>query len=476
MTSAVVAVGILVAVALPGAAGASAPSYRTSCGRSCTWRATWCCCSATGTSSPTVSSCSGPGLARDYWLGLYLVVIACLIWGRLVAPLWLNLRHRFRVAEVVDEGRDIISIYLSGRNLQPGRPGRPVLPVAVPGRRPVDPGAPVLAVRRHAIGRWLRLTVKAVGRHTSALRDLRPGVRVWAQGPMGSFTAVRRTRGRALLIAGGSGIGPIRALLEELPPGASVIYRASTPAEVVLREELDRIAEIRHADVWYVIGSARRPRPAGDDDRLRDAADRARRGAAATRTCAAREGFIKGARRALRAAGVPAPPDPRDDVRDVGVAPGRRPGRMIDAAGDSRVDRDGGRHDAAHLAQERAGGEPAAGAGGRGPGRGGGRRPRGRVGRRPPPRLPGLAASRCRRRTPTPPRRRRRRPTGRGHDADRSAGPSPKPHDPGRAQPPPRSRRARPAGPGHLHGDSRRTPSSATSPWPSRCPVGRSPT
>ena len=180
-----------------------------------------------------------PGPARDLWVGLYLAVIVCLVWGRIVAPLWLNLRHQFRVADVVDEGPDIVSIYLSGRRTKT---------VARAGQyfrwRFLAPGlwtqAHPFSLSAAANGRWLRLTVKVVGGHTAALRDLRPGVRVWAQGPMGSFTALSRTRGRALLIAAGSGIGPIRALIEELPLGATVIYRASTPADVVLQGELDR--------------------------------------------------------------------------------------------------------------------------------------------------------------------------------------------------------------------------------------------
>lgn len=244
-----------------------------------------------------------PGVSRDYWLGLYLTVIGCLVWGRIIGPLVLNLRHSFVVAEVVDEGRDVVSIYLSGRNLhRAGRAGQFFRWRFLTGGLWTQ--AHPFSLSAAANGRWVRLTVKAVGRHTSALRDLRPGVRVWAQGPMGSFTAVRRTRGRALLIAGGIGIGPIRALLEELPLGAAVIYRASTPADVVLREELDRIAEVRHADVWYVIGSRDDPAPraimtgSGLVQLIGDVASR-------DAYLCGPEGFITTARRALRGAGVP---------------------------------------------------------------------------------------------------------------------------------------------------------------------------
>jgi ferredoxin-NADP reductase len=108
-------------------------------------------------------------------------------------------------------------------------------------------------------GQWLRLTVKVVGDHTASLTRLRPGARVFAEGPSGVFTADRRRRYRALLIAGGSGIAPIRALLEELPSGTVVIYRARTEDELVFRAELEWLAAERGARVWFVLGSRDAP-------------------------------------------------------------------------------------------------------------------------------------------------------------------------------------------------------------------------
>jgi ferredoxin-NADP reductase len=109
--------------------------------------------------------------------------------------------------------------------------------------------------------RWLRLTVKVVGDHTEKLPYLRAGTRVFAEGPSGVFTADRRIRPRALLIAGGSGIAPIRALLEDLPRGTVVIYRARSADELVFRQELNWLADVRQAQVWYVLGSREDPAP-----------------------------------------------------------------------------------------------------------------------------------------------------------------------------------------------------------------------
>ena len=49
---------------------------------------------------------------------------------------------------------------------------------------------------------WLRITVKDLGDQSGALVDLlRPGVRVWAEGPYGVFTAAQRTSERVAAFA-----------------------------------------------------------------------------------------------------------------------------------------------------------------------------------------------------------------------------------------------------------------------------------
>ncbi|BCJ63552.1 ferredoxin reductase family protein [Polymorphospora rubra] len=202
-----------------------------------------------------------PGPVRTLWIAMYAAVLVALLWGRVVEPLVFNFRHRLRVADVVAESPDTVSVYLTGRRLDQLE--------ALGGQffrwRFLARGcwwqAHPFSVSAARNGRWLRITVRVVGRHTADLRDLEPGTRVWADGPAGTFTAAHRTRDNALLIAGGSGIGPIRALLEELPPGAALIYRARTPADVLLQGELDWLARARATDIWYVIGSRDDPGP-----------------------------------------------------------------------------------------------------------------------------------------------------------------------------------------------------------------------
>lgn len=201
------------------------------------------------------------GPAQTLWLGLYLFVLGCLAWGRVLAPIRLNLRHRLRVAEVTHEGQDMFSVYIRGRrlDLMQARAGQffrwRFLTRSLWGQ------AHPFSLSAAPNGQWLRLTIKAVGTHTEQLKWLEPGVRIFAEGPSGVFTADRRVRHRALLIAGGSGIAPIRALLEELPRGTIVIYRASSADDLIFREELDWLADVRDSEIYYVVGSRDDPGP-----------------------------------------------------------------------------------------------------------------------------------------------------------------------------------------------------------------------
>ncbi|MFC3500630.1 ferric reductase-like transmembrane domain-containing protein [Micromonospora krabiensis] len=245
-----------------------------------------------------------PGPVRTGWIAAYLLVLAALVWGRLVAPLRFNLRHRLRVADVVAETPDTISIYLTGRRLnQADLLGGQYFRWRFLTRGCWWQSHP-FSLSAAGNGRWLRLTVKVVGGHTADLRDLDPGTLVWAEGPSGTFTAAHRTRERALLIAGGSGIAPLRAMLEELPPGAALIYRARTPADVLLHHELDWLAQARRTSIWYVIG--RRddagPRQVMSPDGLRHLVpDLTRRD---VYLCGP-PGLVEESVRALRRAGVP---------------------------------------------------------------------------------------------------------------------------------------------------------------------------
>jgi ferredoxin-NADP reductase len=126
-------------------------------------------------------------------------------------------------------------------------------------------------------GQRLRITVKELGDYTGALKRLPAGTRVIAEGPFGAFTAAARSRPRVALIAGGAGITPILALLEDMPaaPGdIAVVYRATREEDVILRDELEALTARRGAALHYVLGAGDRLVPEEIQRLVPDIADR----------------------------------------------------------------------------------------------------------------------------------------------------------------------------------------------------------
>ncbi|MFC9076600.1 ferric reductase-like transmembrane domain-containing protein [Streptomyces sp. NPDC057062] len=210
--------------------------------------------------------------ARTAWYVLYGSVTALVIWYRIITPIRLNMRHRLRVEAVVEETPGIVSVLMTGRKLH--RMGAAAgqffrWRFLAPGMRFSSHPYSLSAAPRPNM---LRITVKAIGDHSSALRDLRPGTRVWAEGPYGALTADRRSRGKVLLVAGGVGITPMRALFETLPGAAgdlTLLYRANSTQDLALWDELAQIAEERGARLMYAVNSPEGERPDISADTLR---------------------------------------------------------------------------------------------------------------------------------------------------------------------------------------------------------------
>ena len=62
-----------------------------------------------------------------------------------------------------------------------------------------------------------------------------------------------------LLVAGGIGITPVRALLEEMEGDVIALYRVVSDADLVFRDELDRLAAERGFTLHYVVGDHSSP-------------------------------------------------------------------------------------------------------------------------------------------------------------------------------------------------------------------------
>jgi predicted ferric reductase len=198
-------------------------------------------------------------VAADYWRALYIATLALIVAFRVGAPVLNAFRYRLRVAEVVTEGPGVISLRITGRGLGRlrARAGQFFLWRFLARDRWWT--AHPFSLSEAPDGRSLRITVKALGDHTARMASIKRGTRVVAEGPFGVFTANAQRRDKALLIAGGIGITPIRALLEEIQGDAIVVYRVVSEDEIVFAEELRELARAREATLHYVVGGHSAP-------------------------------------------------------------------------------------------------------------------------------------------------------------------------------------------------------------------------
>jgi predicted ferric reductase len=201
-------------------------------------------------------------VATLYWWALWIAAAGAVLVWRVGVPVYRTLAHDLRVTQVVRESPDVVSVWMRGRKLHR-------LPVAAgqffTWRFLTGPGwmrGHPYSLSAAPTSDMLRITVKDLGDGSSALASLRSGTGVAVEGPYGRLHGGVRTRRKVTLLAGGIGVTPLRALLEELPQGpgdVTLVYRASSVEELVFRDELDALAARRGARVFYAIG----PRVAG---------------------------------------------------------------------------------------------------------------------------------------------------------------------------------------------------------------------
>jgi predicted ferric reductase len=201
-------------------------------------------------------------VTRWIWIAITLTAVASIVSFRFVLPLWRNLRHQLRVDSVRKVAPDTYSVIVSGRKLT----------------RLAVSGGQFFQWRFLAPGLWwhahpyslsalprpphMRVTVKGLGDQSRAVARLKPGTRVFIEGPYGTFTRHRLTSHRVVLIGAGVGVTPIRALLEELPTSSqvTVIVRAQTPEHVVHGREFADLVEQRKGQYVELCGPRKKVR------------------------------------------------------------------------------------------------------------------------------------------------------------------------------------------------------------------------
>ena len=194
----------------------------------------------------------GVPLARAAWFFLYGATAWTVLWYRVFLPLARHVTLGVRVVAVVKEGVGTTSVWLQGRRLDRLAPRAGQFFLV----RFLAPGH-LLTSHPYSLslvptGDHLRFTIGALGDHSTAVKHLRPGTPVLLEGPFGRMTADRAQSRRVLLVAGGAGIGPIRALAEDLVNSGHdvvVIHRAHSTDRLALASEFPVAPRLRYVPV-----------------------------------------------------------------------------------------------------------------------------------------------------------------------------------------------------------------------------------
>ena len=185
------------------------------------------------------------GAPLYYWLFINYSILGLVLVFRWVKPFYLYRRHRFFVEKITQESSDVYSIYITGKDIGnfKFRAGQFAnLTFLSKGLWFTHPFSFSAAPN----GEYLRFTVKNLGDFTNKIDRIKVNTKVILDGPMGLFTENQSNRNKYLLIAGGIGITPIRALIEDMAKHDTdmiLLYGNKFEKEIVFRQELYHISD-----------------------------------------------------------------------------------------------------------------------------------------------------------------------------------------------------------------------------------------
>lgn len=196
-------------------------------------------------------------MSRTFWIAAWVGAALTVLAFRVSLPLIRNARYRLKVVSVTEEVSGVFSIVCSGQKLS----------------RLAVSGGQFFQWRFLTRGLWwqahpyslsalpnppyIRVTVKDLGDHSGSVARLKPGTRVFVEGPYGAFTHHARETNRVVLVGAGVGITPLRAILEDLPTAVdvTVIVRGSNAEDLIHRDEMAALVSQRGGVLHELVGS-----------------------------------------------------------------------------------------------------------------------------------------------------------------------------------------------------------------------------
>ncbi len=174
---------------------------------------------------------------------------------RIVRP-WLNRKYPYRIVEVKEEQGDSYSLTIESRGFrkmtfEPGQFAWMTV-CSTPFTLQQHP----FSFASSARDRTISFTAKQSGDFTSSWKDFKPGMKVYLEGPFGSF--IPEPDSHLFMIMGGIGVTPamsmLRTMRDDKDPRKAILLYANTDWDgVTFREELEEIKKVIDLKLIHVL-------------------------------------------------------------------------------------------------------------------------------------------------------------------------------------------------------------------------------
>lgn len=197
-------------------------------------------------------------LFSTYWVLIYLFVGINFIFYRFFWQFFVYHKFKFYVSEIKTETADTASIYIKGDKIENFKfEAGQFLIIRFLNKKLIWQAHPYsissLPGQDH-----IRITAKNLGDFSAVIKDIKPGTKVLLDGPNGIFTKKKKQDDKILLVAGGVGITPLRALAEEFlkyNKDVVLLYAVKKTDEIIFKQELE-ILKNNNLDkfkIYYII-------------------------------------------------------------------------------------------------------------------------------------------------------------------------------------------------------------------------------
>lgn len=193
-------------------------------------------------------------LFASYWVLLYLFVGVNFVIYRFLNQIYNFYKYKFYVDEIREETADTVSIYIKGKEIKgfKFKAGQFVI-LRFFSKKFIWQSHPY-SVSSLPNYDYLRITAKNLGDFSSQIKNIKTGTKVLVDGPSGIFTRKNSQGDKIIFIAGGVGITPIRALVEDfLQQDINVVllYSVKKRDQIIFKQELEELS-IKYPNLFTI--------------------------------------------------------------------------------------------------------------------------------------------------------------------------------------------------------------------------------